>query len=52
MIVIEELSSTGWPEGFFEDILVTRNDFGRETIHYGRLHRCNRPEKEYPGRYQ
>ena len=33
-ILIEEMSSTGWPEGFFEDILVTRNDFGREAVLY------------------
>jgi antitoxin VapB len=34
MIVIEELSASGWPEGFFEDILIFRDDFGRETVHY------------------
>jgi len=34
MIVIEELTPSGWPEGFFEDILISRDDFGREPIHY------------------
>ncbi len=34
MIVIEALSSSGWPEGFFEDILISRDDFGREPTHY------------------
>ena len=34
MIVIEALSSSGWPGGFFEDILISRDDFGREPTHY------------------
>ena len=34
MIVIEELSPSGWPEGFFEDILISREDFAREPVHY------------------
>lgn len=32
-IVIEGLAPE-WPEGFFEDILISREDFGREPIHY------------------
>ncbi|MEO5716784.1 MAG: AbrB/MazE/SpoVT family DNA-binding domain-containing protein [Luteolibacter sp.] len=34
MIVIEALAPSGWPEGFFEDILISREDFGREPVHY------------------
>ena len=34
MIVIEELSTSGWPEGFFEDIRISREDFCRESVHY------------------
>ena len=33
LIVIEELSPTGWPEGFFEEIRISRDHFGREPIH-------------------
>ncbi|MEO8615291.1 MAG: AbrB/MazE/SpoVT family DNA-binding domain-containing protein [Luteolibacter sp.] len=32
-VVIEELPS-GWPEGFFENIQISREDFGREPVHY------------------
>jgi virulence-associated protein VagC len=31
-IVIEELSASGWPGGFFEDIQISRADFGRESL--------------------
>lgn len=34
VIVIEELSPSGWPVGFFEDIRISREDFGREPVHY------------------
>ena len=34
MIVIEELSAAGWPEGFFEDIRISRDDYGRESVQY------------------
>jgi virulence-associated protein VagC len=30
-IVIEEITQSGWPEGFFESIRIGRKDFGRET---------------------
>ncbi|MDP4625836.1 MAG: hypothetical protein NWT08_11940 [Akkermansiaceae bacterium] len=33
-IIIEEVSENGWPEGFFEDIRITRKDFGREQPAY------------------
>lgn len=33
-IVIEEATHTGWPEGFFESIRITREDFGREKPSY------------------
>lgn len=32
-IVIEEIPAA-WPEGFFEDIRIDREDFGRETLQY------------------
>jgi virulence-associated protein VagC len=34
MIVIEALPPSDWPEGFFEHIRISRDDFGREPIHY------------------
>jgi virulence-associated protein VagC len=33
-IIIEEISKDGWPEGFFEDIRITRKDFAREKPSY------------------
>ena len=33
-IVIEALDESGWPEGFFEEILISREDFGRESVRY------------------
>jgi len=33
-IVIEEMTQTGWPEGFFESIRISRKDFGREAPVY------------------
>jgi len=33
-IVIEEMTQSGWPEGFFESIRIARKDFGRETPTY------------------
>lgn len=33
-IVIEEMTQSGWPEGFFESIRISRKDFGRETPTY------------------
>lgn len=33
-IVIEEMTQSGWPEGFFENIRIARKDFGRETSTY------------------
>lgn len=33
-LIIEELSPSGWPVGFFEDIRISREDFGRESVHY------------------
>jgi virulence-associated protein VagC len=33
-IVIEEISETGWPAGFFESVRISRKDFGRETTAY------------------
>jgi len=32
-LVIEEISD-GWPEGFFEEILIDREEFGREKPAY------------------
>ena len=34
MIIIEEMPPSDWPEGFFQDILTSRDDFGREPIQY------------------
>jgi virulence-associated protein VagC len=33
-IIIEEVTKTGWPEGFFEKIRISRKDFGREAPVY------------------
>jgi len=33
-IIIEEVTQSGWPEGFFENIRISREDFGRETPAY------------------
>ena len=33
-IVIEEISRTGWPKGFFESVRIHRKDFGREPTAY------------------
>ena len=33
-IVIEEISQSGWPEGFFESVKISRKDFGRDAVTY------------------
>ena len=33
-IIIEEVTQTGWPDGFLESIKISRKDFGRETPAY------------------
>lgn len=33
-LVVEELAPSGWPAGFFEDIRISRDDFGREPVRY------------------
>lgn len=33
-IVIEEISESGWPEGFFESVRISRKDFGRDAVSY------------------
>lgn len=33
-IVIEEVTQTGWPEGFFDSVKISRKDFGREIPTY------------------
>ncbi|MGL4398648.1 MAG: antitoxin [Luteolibacter sp.] len=33
-IIIEEVSETGWPAGFFESIQITRKDFARGKTAY------------------
>ncbi len=33
-LVIEEITREGWPEGFFESVSISREDFGRETPVY------------------
>ena len=33
-IIIEEVSDNGWPEGFFENVHISRKDFGREKTAY------------------
>ena len=31
-LVIESITESGWPAGFFEDIVINRKDFGREHL--------------------
>lgn len=31
-IILEELSESGWPAGFFESVRISRKDFGRESL--------------------
>jgi len=33
-IIIEEVTETGWPEGFFEKVRISRTNFGRESAAY------------------
>ena len=33
-IIIEEITETGWPEGFFESVRISRKDFGRDKPTY------------------
>lgn len=33
-IVIEEMTENGWPEGFFDSIHISRDDFAREIPIY------------------
>lgn len=33
-IIIEETTDNGWPDGFFDNIRITRKDFGRTVHHY------------------
>lgn len=33
-IIIEEVTESGWPDGFFEEVRISRNDFGRERSAY------------------
>ena len=33
-IIIEQVTETGWPEGFFESVRISRKDFGREKTTY------------------
>ena len=33
-LVIEEVSETGWPEGFFESVCISRKNFGRDAPTY------------------
>lgn len=33
-IVIEEVTHSGWPEGFFDSVKISRKDFGREIPTY------------------
>jgi virulence-associated protein VagC len=33
-IIIEQVTETGWPEGFFESVRISRKDFGREKATY------------------
>ena len=37
-LVIEALSDSGWPEGWFESVRIDREDFGREEASY-----CEKP---------
>ncbi len=33
-IIIEEVTQNGWPEGFFENVHISRKNFGREKTAY------------------
>jgi virulence-associated protein VagC len=33
-IIIEQVTETGWPVGFFESVRISRKDFGREKTAY------------------
>ena len=33
-IIIEEVTKNGWPEGFFESVMISRKDFGRDKPGY------------------
>ena len=33
-LIIEEVTESGWPEGFFESVRISRKDFGREKPAY------------------
>lgn len=33
-IIIESAADNGWPEAFFENILISRKDFGKEKVSY------------------
>jgi hypothetical protein len=33
-IILEELSESGWPAGFFQSVRINRDDFGREPLEY------------------
>ena len=33
-IIIETVAETGWPEGFFESVRISRKDFGRDKAAY------------------
>jgi len=33
-LVIEEVTDTGWPQGFFESVRIARKNFGREAPTY------------------
>lgn len=33
-LVIEEVTGTGWPAGFFESVRISRKDFGRVVPDY------------------
>ncbi len=33
-LVIEPLTASGWPAGFFDSIRIEREDFGRVAPHY------------------
>lgn len=33
-LVIEEVTETGWPQGFFESVRISRKEFGREPATY------------------
>jgi virulence-associated protein VagC len=33
-IIIEEITENGWPEGFFDNVRISRQNFGREKTTY------------------